>query len=90
LIAEEIDGFFDQSRGLRREWQHVREDLAKAVRGDAFDEEIMGEAFSRQDDRIRELRKNLVGALARIHDGLDEEQRARLAHLLATGPRWWR
>jgi hypothetical protein len=67
------------------------------MRSDAFDAEVMGDSFSRQDERIREIREGLVGALAKIHDVLDERQRRRLADMVESmdrfggrggGPRW--
>ena len=38
---------------------------------------------------LEELRKAFVGAGARIHEALDERQRARLADLIEKGPRWF-
>lgn len=86
VIRNEVDGFMDSTKELRRELRLSRDDIGRAMRGDSFDEEVMGETFGRQDDRIREIREALVGALARIHDVLDERQRRRLAELLETGP----
>jgi Spy/CpxP family protein refolding chaperone len=99
VIRDELEGFWEKTRELRRELRLSRDDIAKAMRSDAFDEEVMGESFSRQDDRIREIREALVGALAKIHDVLDERQRRRLADLVESmdrfggrssggGPRW--
>ena len=86
VIRNEVDGFMDTTKELRRELRLSRDDIGRAMRGDSFDEEVMGETFGRQDDRIREIREALVAALARIHDVLDERQRRRLAELLETGP----
>jgi uncharacterized membrane protein len=87
VIRNELETFLETARPLRREIRLSRDDVAKAMRTDAFDEEIMGESFARQDDNLTEVRKALVGALATIHDALDERQRARLASLLESGPR---
>lgn len=97
VIRDELESFWEKTRELRRELRLTRDDIAKAMRGEAFDEEVMGESFSRQDDRIRDIRAALVGALAKIHDVLDDRQRRRLADLMESmdrfggrggGPRW--
>jgi uncharacterized membrane protein len=99
VIRDEVEAFWEKTRELRRELRLSRDDIGKAMRGDAFDEEVMGESFARQDDRIREIREALVGALARIHEVLDERQRRRLADMVESmdrfggprsggGPRW--
>lgn len=90
VIRGELEQLFDQARGMRGEAAASRDDVAKAMRGEAFDEEVMGESFARQDDKITELRKAFVGALARIHDVLDEHQRRRLATMLERGGPPWR
>jgi uncharacterized membrane-anchored protein len=72
---------------LRGEGKRTRADIAQAMRGSAFDEVQMGELFARHDSALEELRKTLVGSLARAHDALDERQRQRLADLIAQGPR---
>lgn len=82
LVRDEVEKVFESTRGLQRELRLSRDDFAKALRTPGFDEEVLGEAFGRQDDQIREVRKSIVGALAHIHDALDERQRKRLADLI--------
>lgn len=86
-LVDEFEQFFDKAQSLRPEGKLSRIDLSAALRADSFDAETMGEAFARQDDKLRELREALVGALARIHDALDEGQRQRLAEIVEHGPR---
>lgn len=81
LIRNELEQFADKTQDLRRELRLSKDDITNAMRGESFDEEIMGESFARQDDRIREVREQMVGALARIHDVLEPRQRERLAEL---------
>jgi hypothetical protein len=71
---------------LRGEGRKTREDVAKVLRGPFVDEALFGEIFSRHDVAIEELRRAVVGALARAHEALDERQRARLADLVQDGP----
>jgi hypothetical protein len=54
------------------------------MRAGAVDETQLGELFARQDDRITEVRKAFVGSLAKVHEALDEDQRKRLADLIAS------
>ena len=82
VIRDEAEKFQDKARELRREIRLSRDDIATAMAGSSFDEEVMGESFSRQDDRIREAREQLVGALARVHDVLDDRQRRRLHEMM--------
>ncbi len=81
VIRNEAEQFADKTQELRGEFRLSRDDITNAMRGESFDEEIMGESFARQDERIREVREQLVGALARVHDVLDPHQRERLAAL---------
>jgi hypothetical protein len=88
VIQEEVETLRSRFSDLRREWKASGDDLARAMRAESFDETLMGELFARHDDRLREMRKDLVGSLARIHDALDEQQRERVAELLERGRGW--
>lgn len=85
VIRDELEQFFGVTRELRRETRLSGGDIATALRAEHFDAELMGHTFSRQDDQIRSVREALVGALAKIHDALDERQRRRLASFLDAG-----
>lgn len=85
VIRAEAERLRDVVYELRREVPAAGDDLGRAMRGEHFDETIFGDMFTRQDDRLRELRKEVVGSMARIHDALDEQQRKRLAEMLESG-----
>lgn len=85
VIREAIEELRDAARGLKGEMRHGRDAVSDALRSPAVDETQLGELFARQDERITELRKTFVGALARIHDALDEDQRRRLADMIGSG-----
>ena len=70
--------------------KELRADISAALRKPAFDEVLLGELFARHDRAIEDVRKAFVGFMAKTHDALDEEQRARLADLVEKGPRFWR
>jgi hypothetical protein len=85
FVAAAIDEVREAGRRLRGELSKSREDLAQAVRAEHFDAESLGLVFARHDEAIESMRKAFVGALAKVHDALDERQRARLADVLASG-----
>jgi hypothetical protein len=73
------------------EARRSRQELADALRRPTFDGVVLGEQFARHDTVIEGARKAFVGLVARTHDALEPEQRARLASLVERGPRfgWW-
>ncbi len=86
VIHEAMDELRETARKHRDEIKKSRADIAKAMRSSSFDEVLLGELFSRHDTAIEALRKAFVGAMARVHDTLDERQRAQVADLIESGP----
>lgn len=96
MLAWQLDASPEQAEVIRTSFRSVREelhsladergttlgDLGKAFGGERFDEQVMGELFARHDQRLEQLRRAIVGALAHIHDVLEPAQRERLAKLL--------
>ncbi|HVZ72124.1 MAG TPA: periplasmic heavy metal sensor [Polyangia bacterium] len=89
VIRDATDEFREAASKLRGEGKKTRADVAAAFRKSAFDEVLLGELYARHDRSIEDLRKAFVGMGARIHDALDEKQRARLADLIEAGPGAW-
>jgi uncharacterized membrane protein len=85
-IRSALDELFEGARGMRDELKQSRQDVAEAMRSEFFDETRMGESFARQDDGLDKLRRTVVGALAKVHAVLDDNQRRRLAELIEQGP----
>jgi hypothetical protein len=90
VIRDATEEFRESAAKLKGEGRKTRDDIASAFRKGHFDEVLFGELFARHDDAITELRKGFVGMGARIHDALDDKQRARLADLIEAGPGAWR
>lgn len=84
-IRSAVDELFRAARDFKEDMLKTREDVARAMKADAFDETLMGEVFGKQDDALDKLRKSVVGALAKAHSVLDERQRERLADLISGG-----
>jgi hypothetical protein len=73
---------------LKGEGKQTRKDLAAALRRAGVDEVLLGELYARHDEHIERARKAFVGLLAKVHEGLDERQRERLASLVERGGRF--
>jgi uncharacterized membrane protein len=86
VIQQAIDEVREAARNARGEWKASRDDVARAVGGELFDETVMGNTFARQDESIANVRKAVTGALAKVHEALDERQRKILADLIGEGP----
>jgi uncharacterized membrane protein len=82
VIREVVDELREHGRDLRGEFGRGRSDLADALRADTVDATALGDAFARHDDALERARKAAVGALAKLHDALDERQRKLLAQWL--------
>jgi hypothetical protein len=85
VIRAAVDEIKEAFAGARGELDTSRRDVAKAVRTGAVDEVQLGELFARHDEKLREVRKAFVGALAKVNEALDEDQRKRLADMLESG-----
>jgi hypothetical protein len=87
-IRRELGELRGAMRTLWRERKQSLGDVARAVEGESLDETLLRELFARHDEQLREVRKTAVGALARIHEVLDEQQRRKLARLLGRWAGW--
>jgi hypothetical protein len=86
VIVSAYEEMREASREARGELRQSRADIAKAMRGASIDEVLFGEMFARHDAALEKLRKAGIGAVAKVHDALDERQRARFADLIESGP----
>lgn len=85
VIRAAVDEIKTALEGGRGELEQSRRDIAKAVRTGAVDEVQLGELFARHDEKLREVRKAFVGALAKVNEALDEDQRKKLADMMEGG-----
>lgn len=88
-IRAAVDEFSETAWRARRDFRASREELARAVRGEALDSSALHEAFLRHDGSIGELRNAFVSALGKVHETLDERQRKTLADLIESGHLAW-
>jgi hypothetical protein len=61
----------------------VRDDVSRAFRADILDEAALGAAQAKVDVATGEIRVAIADALRKIHEVLDEKQRAIIADFLA-------
>jgi len=85
VMKSAVDDFMERARAARRDVEDSRRDVARAMKSESFDAESLGEAFAKHDSAITALRNAGVEGLAKIHEALDEKQRARLAELIESG-----
>ncbi len=64
------------------EAEETRAQIANAIRRGTVDETDLGELYARHDEKLRTIRTAFFGALAKVTDALDEDQRKKLADML--------
>ncbi len=82
VIVDALEQLWSTKREIGDEFVQTRRDVAEAMRGVAFDESALSSAFSRQDEMLTKLRESIRASLQRVHEVLDEKQRAAAADLL--------
>lgn len=85
VIRQSVDEVMKSTETLRGELDASRRDIAQALRTGTVDATAMGELFARHDEKLREVRTTFVGALAKVSDALDEDQKKRLADMIDRG-----
>ena len=87
VIVAAAEELHETISGMRGEFAASRGDFAEALRSETFTGEALGSVFSRHDDALRKVREAVTGALARVHDVLDDSQRKTLANFIERGRR---
>jgi Spy/CpxP family protein refolding chaperone len=85
-IVAALEELREAAREHHGELLRSRVEVARAMKSPGFDEALLGELFARHDATIEAMRKAFVGALAKVHEALDERQRGLLAELIESGP----
>lgn len=81
-IVAEAHTLGDAVREGKKALRESREDVARAVGGDVFDEAALAAAYAKHDAAMTGIREAASAALAKVHEVLDAEQRKRLAEML--------
>lgn len=85
VIREAFEELRGSARGMKDEVRHTRDAVSDALRAGIVDETQLGALFAHQDEKLTELRKTFIGALAKVNDALDEDQRRKLAEMIGSG-----
>jgi len=86
-IRSALEDFQRSARESKEALGGSREAVARAVKGETFDEIAIGEAVVKIDSATGNVKHAFEAALRRIHAILDPKQRERLAEILERGPR---
>jgi uncharacterized membrane protein len=87
VIKAAVDDLQTKARAAKDEARAARSEIAKAMRSESFDEVMIGGATARLESTVDIMRKAGIDAFAKVHDVLDEKQRALLADFIESGPR---
>lgn len=87
VIQSAAQDLEDRVRQLYSEAEQLRRDLGKAMRAPTFDAAFIRESFARQRAHLETLEEAAVDHATKLHEALDERQRAWTAELLEDGPR---
>jgi Spy/CpxP family protein refolding chaperone len=93
VIVDAVDELLATVSDVRREAEALRAEVARAVRQPAIDEAAWAAARSRVGVAAQTVESSMAATLHKIHEVLDDKQRARFAELIQDGPRWmdpWR
>ncbi|MCU0676452.1 MAG: periplasmic heavy metal sensor [Myxococcota bacterium] len=82
-IRATLAELFDEAHSFQGEVRETGEAARAAVSGPAFDPHALDAAFERHDAKLARLREGAKEALRKIHEALDDEQRAELGRVLA-------
>jgi Spy/CpxP family protein refolding chaperone len=88
VILEAIDEVKSAASKVREEAEGARREVAESLKGAHFDQEKVRDLFARFDVKTEDVKKAAMAGLGKIHEALDEKQRAELAELLASFGRW--
>ncbi|MBX7191562.1 MAG: Spy/CpxP family protein refolding chaperone [Sandaracinaceae bacterium] len=85
VIRQAFDEVREAMQTGQGELEATRREIAAAIRAGHVDETQMGELYARHDEKLRTLRTTFFGALAKVTEALDEDQRKTLADLIDRG-----
>jgi uncharacterized membrane protein len=85
VIRQAFDEVREAMSSGQGELEATRREIAAAIRSGHIDETQMGELYARHDEKLRTVRTTFFGALAKVTEALDDDQRKTLADMLDRG-----
>jgi len=78
----------ERVRSVTQNQATMRRELADLLRAPSFDGEEVSRWFMARERELGEVRETAVGALAEVHEVLDDQQRKTLAGIIEKGGCW--
>jgi Spy/CpxP family protein refolding chaperone len=85
-IRAALDDLRVTAKSVRAEVSDARADVARAMRADHMDEFTLSDVSAKVTVAGETMRTAVTTALSKIHEALDERQRATLADFIESGP----
>lgn len=82
-VSDAFDDVRPSMRRARRDVADALKDVVRSFENEAFDVDVAGETLAKNRDALDRLTKDVLGALAKLHDALPPERRKTLAQTLA-------
>jgi uncharacterized membrane protein len=82
VILAAVEELWKSKSEIRGEIEQSRKDIARAMRGSAFDDAALNDAFARHDALHARLRESVRHALSTVHEALDDRQRKLAGDLI--------
>jgi uncharacterized membrane protein len=82
VIRQAFDELREAMSSGQGELEATRREIAAAIRSGHIDETQMRALYARHDEKLRAVRTTFFGALAKVTEALDEDQRRTLADML--------
>jgi len=89
-IRAALDELRTTANSVREELRDTRVDVARAMRADHMDEITLSDVAGKATNAVDTMRAAATSALSKIHEALDERQRATLADFIESGPGFFR
>lgn len=84
VILEAAETLEGEGRKLREEMWKARTDLGEAMKGEVLDEAKLRSGFERQQSTLAEAQQRYLGAVGKVFESLQADQRAALAEYLSS------
>ncbi len=90
VIRNAVNSIKEEARGFARGGKSSRRELAQLLRAPDYDKDRVRDWFTARERELGQVTETALGALAEVHEVLDDQQRDKLAALVERGPRFGR
>lgn len=86
VIQAVLDELKDDTASLREKLTATRQSVAAAFRAEHLDEAALESLVAQHTSDMASFGARVIGALGKVHEALDPDQRRHLARLIESGP----